>query len=59
MNTLTDENLSALIQGLEDYRNAGVYDPWILDNGTSIDPLEVLYELRSFRKALTLPANTK
>lgn len=46
---ISDENLEKLIKGLQDYKDEGVVDPWILRDGTIIEPLDVLKELRELR----------
>ena len=47
---ITDAQLDTLIDGLEAYAKSGVSDPWLLSDGTVIEPLHVLYELRAWRK---------
>lgn len=46
---VSDEQLAVLIQGLQEYKDQGVVDPWILDDGTKIEPLDVLRELQDAR----------
>lgn len=46
----SDATLETLIAGLEEYKNAGVVDPWILSDGTKVEPLEILKELLWWRK---------
>jgi len=48
--SLTDENLQILIDGLTLYKANGVVDPWVLKDGTIIEPLDVLLELKQLRK---------
>lgn len=43
------EDLEVLIEGLQEYKNKGVVDPWLLDDGTVIEPLDVLKELHDLR----------
>ncbi len=52
---ITDKQLYDLIIGLEKYKENGVVDPWILGDGTLIEPLDVLKELRELR--ISLEAN--
>jgi hypothetical protein len=47
---VNNENLDILIEGLSEYKKKGVIDPWVLDDGTTIEPLDVLIELRELRK---------
>ena len=54
---ISDEDLDTLIQGLEDYRERGVVDPWLLSNGKVLDPLAVLHELRELRTKLNVIHN--
>ena len=49
MAKITDENLQIIIEGLEDYKDDGIIDPWVLDNGEIIEPLDVLLELKELR----------
>ncbi len=49
---INQNHLDALIAGLTEYKNEGVIDPWVLADGTHIEPLDVLHELDSSRKAL-------
>lgn len=46
---VTDEMLNTLIKGLEEYKEKGVIDPWLLEDGSIIEPLDVLKELRELR----------
>lgn len=48
---ISDENLNTLIAGLQDYKDKGVVDPWVLEDGQVIEPLEALIELRDLRKS--------
>lgn len=50
MSKVSDRNLTLLILGLRAYKEAGVIDPWVLSDGTVIEPLDILVELRSFRQ---------
>ena len=52
MGKVTDYNLDDLIYGLKGYKANGVVDPWLLSDGTIIEPLDVLIELRELRKKL-------
>ena len=47
---VTDEQLQILIEGLQSYRDKGVVDPWVLGDGTIIEPLDVLKELQELRR---------
>lgn len=47
---VSDADLEILICGLSDYKKQGVIDPWLLDDGTTIEPLDVLVELQELRK---------
>lgn len=49
MNKITDEMLATLIEGLKEYKAKGVVDPWLLDTGETIEPLDVLEELKEYR----------
>lgn len=42
MKKVSDENLQILIDGLQEYKDKGTIDPWILSDGTIIEPLDVL-----------------
>lgn len=47
-----DADLATLIAGLQAYKDKGVSDPWVLSNGTEIEPLDVLRELQDLRGRL-------
>ena len=47
---ISDEHLNILIDGLQAYKDDGVVDPWVLSDGTRIEPLEVLKELKQLRQ---------
>lgn len=49
MKKVSNENLDILIEGLQQYKDEGTIDPWVLDNGTIIEPLDILKELRAYR----------
>jgi len=49
---ISEKNLLTLIKGLKIYKHNGVIDPWILNNGEIIDPLDVLEELKELRKKM-------
>lgn len=49
---VSDENLQTLIDGLDEYRSKGVIDPWVLEDGTLIEPLDVLRELQDLREMI-------
>lgn len=54
MAAVSDKHLEILISGLEDYKKAGVIDPWVLkieDVIVTIEPLDVLTELKELREA--------
>ena len=46
---ISTEALTILIEGLEGYKQRGIIDPWVLGDGTMIEPLAVLQELRQYR----------
>lgn len=46
---ITNTDLNALIEGLAEYKDHGVIDPWILSDGTTIEPLDILVELKELR----------
>lgn len=52
MNKVSSRNLNTLIEGLQSFKDKGVIDPWILDDGTKIEPLDVLKELIFLREAI-------
>ncbi len=52
MKKVTHKNLEILIQGLQEYKDKGVIDPWILDDGTIIEPLDILIELQELRQEI-------
>jgi hypothetical protein len=47
---ISDESLKILIEGLETYKANGTIDPWVLSDGTLIEPLDALKELQEWRK---------
>ena len=47
---VSNENLDILVSGLQEYKVNGVTDPWVLDDGTIIEPLDVLIELKELRR---------
>ena len=49
---ISDEQLELLICSLEEYKKQGVYDPWIVSDGTVIQPLDVLKDLRDARETI-------
>ena len=46
---LSNKDLDILIEGLQEYKNQGVIDPWVLSDGTKIEPLDILIELKELR----------
>lgn len=46
---ISNKNLDSLIEGLEFFKAKGVIDPWVFSDGTKIEPLDVLKELRDWR----------
>lgn len=50
---ISNENLNILIESLEDYKRRGVVDPWILNTGEVIEPLDALIELRNARATIS------
>lgn len=51
MSRVSNENLEILIEGLEEYKKAGVKDDWVLSDGVTVEPLSVLQELKELRDA--------
>lgn len=51
---VSDENLEILIEGLEEYKSQGVFDPWVLEDGTIVEPLHVLKELQDLRELIEI-----
>lgn len=49
MKRVSDEHLRILIESLTEYKLKGVVDPWVLSDGTIIEPLDVLIELQERR----------
>jgi len=47
---VSDEDLGTLINGLSYFKQQGIVDPWVLDDGTTIEPLEVILELQRLRQ---------
>ena len=47
---ISDKHLNILIEGLTQYKKEGIWDPWVLEDGTTIEPLDVLVELKEFRE---------
>lgn len=50
MKKVSDKNLAILIEGLQEYKKDGVIDPWVLGDGTIIEPLNILIELKELRR---------
>ena len=50
MKIIRDKDLNNLIRGLKGYKEKGVIDPWLMSDGTTIEPLDVLRELRVIRE---------
>lgn len=48
--SISSQDLNTLIEGLEECQANGVVDPWLLSNGTVIQPLDLLRELRALRQ---------
>lgn len=44
--------LATLIEGLKEYKAKGITDPWLLNSGETIEPLEALIELQESRMEL-------
>lgn len=59
MAKITDAQLDDLIVGLQEYKDKGVVDPWVFEDGTTVEPLEVLRELQSFRKKYGIEGITR
>ena len=51
--SLRPDVLNAMIKSLEECQKQGVKGPWYLSDGTSIEPIEVLRELRQLRTDVT------
>lgn len=49
---VSDQALATLIASLEQYKAEGVIDPWLLSDGTVIEPLDVLTDLRHQRSKM-------
>lgn len=49
---ISDKILSDLIYALKGYKANGIYDPWLMSDGTIVEPLDVLIELQEFRRLL-------
>ena len=47
---ISNKHLDILIKGLTQYKKEGIRDPWVLDDGTTIEPLDALVELKAFRE---------
>lgn len=43
--------LDVLIQSLQEYKDRGVTDPWVLSDGSTVEPLDVLIEYRNLRES--------
>lgn len=54
MKEISQEHLAVLIQSLEDYKGKGIIDPWVLNDGTIIEPLDVLKELKLRRSDIPM-----
>lgn len=48
---VSDEKLDVLISGLQKFKARGVVDPWVLSDGTVVEPLDILIELKELRNA--------
>lgn len=48
---MSDEKLDVLISGLQKFKARGVVDPWVLSDGTVVEPLDILIELKELRNA--------
>jgi len=46
---ISNKHLDILIKGLQAYKDDGVIDPWVLGDGTKIEPLDALIELKELR----------
>jgi len=49
---ISNDNLDLLIDGLLSYKQKGVNDPWVFSDGTKVEPLDVLIELRVLREKI-------
>ena len=50
MKPISDIDLATLIDWLWLHKKAGIDDSWKMSDGTEIDPLQVLTELRNLRE---------
>ncbi len=50
MPRVTDEELNNLIVSLKICKDNGVVDPWLMSDGSIIEPLDILLELKELRK---------
>ncbi len=50
MKKISDVDLAILIDWLWLHKKMGVEDTWKMDDGTEIDPLQVLIELKNLRE---------
>lgn len=57
MKKISNEMLAILIEGLTEYKQKGVIDPWVLDDGTLVEPFDVLLELQELRKETNIFAD--
>jgi len=46
---ISSSDLNVLIRSLQEYKAQGVSDPWVLSDGTKIEPLDALLELKELR----------
>jgi hypothetical protein len=52
MGKIKQETLELLIQELRRYKDDGVSDPWLLSDGTLVEPLDALQDLFDARETL-------
>ena len=47
---VSNKKLHILLEGLQQHKDAGIKDPWVLSDGTKIEPLDVLKDLYDERQ---------
>lgn len=50
MANVSNEVLDTLIVSLDQYKKAGIIDPWVFEDGSIVEPLDVLRELKELRE---------
>ena len=49
---ISDKVLADLIYALKGYKANGINDPWLLSDGSIVEPLDTLVELQQLRKRI-------